>query len=76
MVQIFYFAATAVTLISLGIQAKTFVEQLRRRRNEEELEEDSYLKKHADRLNETRISIRLIYVSLMVGCVEVRRTHY
>ena len=67
MLQVFYFVATAVTLVSFGIQAKTFVEQLRRRRTEDELEEGSYLQKHADRLNETRISIWLIYVSLMVG---------
>ena len=71
LLQIFYFVATAVTLVSFGIQAKTFVEQLRRRRTEDELEEGSYLRKHADRLNETRISIRLIYSSMMVGCAEV-----
>ena len=68
----FYFVATAVTLVSVWLQAKTFVEQLRRRRREYEFDEGSYLKKHADRLNETRISIRLIYVSMMVGCAEVR----
>ena len=73
--QIFYFVATAVTLISFGIQAKTFVEQLRRRRNEDELEEGSYLRKHADRLNETQIMIRLIYASIGVGFAEVCRNH-
>ena len=71
MLQICYCIATAVTLISILIQARTFVEQLRRRRREDELEEGSYLKKHADRLNETIIAIRLIYVSMMVGLAEV-----
>ena len=75
LLQIFYFVATAVTLVSLWVQGKTFVEQLRRRRRGDELEEGTYLKKHADRLNDTRDEIRLIYTSMTVGCAEVRTKH-
>ena len=71
LLQICFFLATAVTLASIWLQAKTFVEQLRRRRTEDELEEDSYRLKHSDRLNETIIALRLIYASLMVGLAEV-----
>mgnify|MGYP001404095769 CR=1 FL=1 len=78
--QVCYSIATVVTLVSVMLQAKTFFQQLRRRKadfwlEEAELVTNSRLRKHQNNLFETNMQLRLIGMSMAVGIAEVRRNH-